>query len=93
MQASASRIVSFLGKLVIVSIVFEVTGAFGILQHKEKYFPTLYVKHKPLLKTSYHTVKPVYCVRGQFAAFLTFKAKNQRPIIILLFETLQFRFL
>ena len=38
------------------------------------------------------TVKPVYCVRGQFAAFLAFKAKNQRPIIILLFETLQFRF-
>ena len=40
-----------------------------------------------------YTVKPVYCVRGQFAAFLAFKAKNQRPIIILLFETLQFRFL
>ena len=39
------------------------------------------------------TVKPVYYVRGQFAAFLAFNAENQRLIIILLFETLQFRFL
>ena len=39
------------------------------------------------------TVKPVYYVRVQFAAFIVFKAKNQRLIIILLFETLQFRFL
>ena len=30
-------------------------------------------------------------VLGHFAAFLAFKTKNQRHIIILLFETLQFR--
>ena len=39
------------------------------------------------------TAKPVYYVRSQFAAFLAFKAKNQRHIFILVFETLQFRFL
>ena len=32
-------------------------------------------------------------VRGYFAAFPAFKAKNQCHIIILLFETLQFLFL
>ena len=32
-------------------------------------------------------------VCSQFTAFLTFRAKNQRPIIILLFQTLQFWFL
>ena len=31
-------------------------------------------------------------VRGHFAAFLAFKTKNQRHIIILLFETLQLWF-
>ena len=39
------------------------------------------------------TVKLVYYVRGQFAAFLAFNATDQRHIIILLFETLLFWFL
>ena len=41
---------------------------------------------------SMYTVLPVKNVRGQFAAFLSFKATDQRHIIILLFETLQFWF-
>ena len=36
-----------------------------------------------------YTVPPAKNVRGRFPAFLAFKATNQRPIIILLFETLQ----
>ena len=40
-----------------------------------------------------YTVKPVKNVRGRFPAFLAFKATDQRHIIILLFETLQFWFL
>ena len=38
------------------------------------------------------TVKTMDNVRGHFAAFVTFKTKNQCHIIILLFETLQFWF-
>ena len=39
------------------------------------------------------TVKTMENVRGHFAAFLTFKAKNQCHFFISLFETLQFWFL
>ena len=39
-----------------------------------------------------YTVKTMENVRGHFAAFLAFKTKNQRHIIILLFETLQLWF-
>ena len=38
------------------------------------------------------TVLPAKNVRGRFPAFLAFKATDQRHIIILLFETLQFWF-
>ena len=38
------------------------------------------------------TVLPTKNVRGRFPAFLAFKATDQRHIIILLFETLQFWF-
>ena len=40
----------------------------------------------------WYTVKTMDNVRSHFAAFLAFKTKNQRHIIILLFETLQFWF-
>ena len=40
----------------------------------------------------WYTVKTMDNVHSHFAAFLAFKTKNQRHIVILLFETLQFWF-
>ena len=68
-----------------------------LLTHKKRVFFVLLLlqeeNYNDFVTFRIVTVKPVYYVRGQFAAFLAFKAENQRPIIILLFETLQFRFL
>ena len=44
------------------------------------------------LENGKFTVLPEKNVRGRFPAFLAFKATDQRHIIILLFETLQFWF-
>ena len=48
--------------------------------------------YKYIQNVIFYTVKTMENVRGHFAAFLAFKTKNQRHIIILLFETLQLWF-
>ena len=59
-------------------------------QNKDRHFTKSYSDRSVVLK--YITVKTMKNVRGHFAAFLAFKTKNQRQIIILLFETLQLWF-
>ena len=55
--------------------------------------PYIWIKRGFIINKTLSTVKTIDNVRGHFAAFVAFKAKNQCHIIILPFETLQFGFL
>ena len=79
---------------------FEMKGTFRLqpkpLKRRSPKRPKIsFLFERKLFKTCTFciTVKRVKNVRGQFAAFLAFKATDQRHIINLLFETLQFWFL